>query len=315
MTSFFSVVIPLYNKKNFIENTINSVLDQSLQEFEVIIVNDGSTDTSLEIVKQFKDPRISIISIDNSGVSKARNIGIEHARANYIAFLDADDFWKKNHLEKLYHLIKNNPLCGLYASAYAKKHNNLILKSKFLGIPDDKNWTGIVKDYFHSSLINSIAWSSSVAIPKKVLEEFNGFDENITLGAGEDTDLWIRIALKYKVAFSNTVTAIHNLDGDNRLSNTNTNKRNFLNLDKFDEDSKKNASLKRYIDFNRFSIGMRYRLANNNEKAKSYFCKIDYKNLNFKQRLLLKCNKEVLVILIKTQKLFRKLKINLSPFH
>lgn len=92
----FSIVIPLYNKEKSITTTINSVLNQTCGDFELIIVNDGSTDTSLEIVQSIKDERIRIINQKNGGVSSARNQGIIEAKFDWIAFLDADDLWEKD---------------------------------------------------------------------------------------------------------------------------------------------------------------------------------------------------------------------------
>ena len=90
-----SVVIPLYNKEKYIKRAIESVLNQTFQKFEIIVVNDGSTDKSAEIVQNIKDPRIRLINQKNAGVSAARNRGIQEAKYEYIAFLDADDFWEK----------------------------------------------------------------------------------------------------------------------------------------------------------------------------------------------------------------------------
>ena len=121
---FFSIIIPLYNKEKFIENTIQSVLGQSFEDFELIVVNDGSTDTSLELVNKLKDKRIKTYSISNAGVSKARNFGIQKATSKLIVFLDADDLWKNNHLQELYNLRKAHPHCGLYTMGYTKKFDN-----------------------------------------------------------------------------------------------------------------------------------------------------------------------------------------------
>ena len=98
MTPFFSIVIPLYNKEPFIEKTIQSVLDQTFKDFEIIIINDGSTDKSLGEVECLNDERISIFTIINQGVSHARNHGIHKAKGHYIAFLDADDYWESEFL-------------------------------------------------------------------------------------------------------------------------------------------------------------------------------------------------------------------------
>ena len=91
MTPYFSVIIPLYNKEKYITDTLNSALNQSFQDFEVIIVDDGSTDESLEVVSRFQDPRIKIYKQENQGASVARNYGISQSQSDLIALLDADD--------------------------------------------------------------------------------------------------------------------------------------------------------------------------------------------------------------------------------
>ena len=94
----FTVVIPLYNKANYIEKAINSVLNQTFTEFEIIVVNDGSTDESLEKIGHFKDARLKIINQENAGVSTARNNGVKEAKYDYVAFLVADDWWDEHFL-------------------------------------------------------------------------------------------------------------------------------------------------------------------------------------------------------------------------
>ncbi|HLV70166.1 MAG TPA: glycosyltransferase family A protein [Xanthomarina sp.] len=315
MKPFFSIIIPLYNKEKHIKNTLQSVLDQSFSNFEVIIVNDGSTDNSLNQVNAVIDERIKVYSIENSGVSAARNYGIKKAQAEYITFLDADDLWESHHLKNLDELLKTFPDCGLYATAYNRKLQDKILKVKYHLIPHDTTWMGIVSDYFKSSIYNPIAWTSAVMVPKKILETLNGFDENITLGAGEDTDLWIRIALKYRIAFHSKVTAIHNLHADNRLSNTNTNKRAFIDLNKYETFASSNSSLKKYLDINKFSIGLQYKLSGNKERAQTMFESLDTRSLNKKQLFLMRLNKPLLHLFVKIQNGLRTININLTPFH
>ncbi|WP_055443069.1 glycosyltransferase family 2 protein [Lacinutrix himadriensis] len=309
---FFSIIIPLYNKEHFIVNTIQSALDQTFQDFEILIVNDGSTDGSLQSLSVLKDSRIQVHTIKNQGVSHARNYGIEKANADYIAFLDADDLWLNNHLAQLKKLTEDFPNCGLYANAYVKKIGEITLESDYIDIP--KAWNGIVKDYFKSSIFSCIAWTSAVMVPKKILEDCNGFDEKITFGAGEDTDLWIKIAIQHQVAFNSNITAIYNLHAENRISNSNTNLRNFLDLEAYEEEAKSNPSLKKYIDLNRFSIALQYKLVGNKKQMDFYLKHLDKSNLNAKQRFLLSCNKSVLVFLMKTQNVLRQFHVNLSPF-
>ena len=103
---FFSVVIPLYNKQNYIKETIKSVLNQTFQNFEIVVVNDGSKDDSIKIIESIQDYRIKLVHQENSGVSVARNMGIKEANAKYIAFLDADDLWLPEFLQTIYELIQ-----------------------------------------------------------------------------------------------------------------------------------------------------------------------------------------------------------------
>ncbi|WP_191859308.1 glycosyltransferase family 2 protein [Hanstruepera ponticola] len=313
--SKFSIVIPLYNKANSIAETLNSVINQTFSDFEIIIVNDGSTDKSLKVVEKFTDTRIKLLTTKNQGVSAARNFGIKKAQGNYIAFLDADDFWKKNHLELLNMLLNKFPNCGMYCMAYAKKHKSLTYPARYNNVSKVNGWMGLIDDYFESSLKNAIAWTSATMIPKKVLNEIGLFNEKIILGAGEDTDLWIRIALNYSVAFCNTITAIHNLESENRITKSNTNDRKFIDLDVYEPLVKTNKSLKKYLDVNRFSIGIQYKLVGNNKKADAYLKKIDLNSLNKKQRFLINKSTNALRFFVAIQNLLRKIKINSSPFH
>ena len=110
-----SVVIPLYNKEKKIEYTLKSVFTQTFQNFEIVIVDDGSTDNSVEEVEKFTDSRIRLIHQTNAGVSAARNRGIEAASGELIAFLDADDVWMPEYLATQYGLYQKYPECSVYA--------------------------------------------------------------------------------------------------------------------------------------------------------------------------------------------------------
>ena len=315
MTPKISIVIPLYNKANAIEETVLSVLDQTFSDFEIVIINDGSTDASLAVTEGIEDSRINIYSTKNQGVSAARNYGITRAQADYIAFLDADDLWLPNHLESLNTLLQKFPNCGLYCTAYAKQYESIRTPAVFKNIPIKNNWVGIVDNYFESSLKNSLAWTSATMVPKSILEALNGFNESIKLGAGEDTDLWIRIALQHPVAFCNSVTAIHNLQSENRISNSKTDLRQFIDLDVYEPMTKDNPSLKTYLDINRFAIGMQYKLSGNSKAAEDYFSKLNRDCLNRKQLFLMTKSSLTLRMIKSFQTFIRKFGINLTPFH
>lgn len=283
----FSVIIPLYNKENFIEATLKSALSQTFTDFEIIIINDGSTDKSEEKVLQFNDERIQLFTTKNQGVSVARNFGIEKASGEMIAFLDADDFWYPKHLENMSKLYETFPECGLFCTNYERFYSkNKIVKPFFIGVPDYP-WKGIVADFFKSSYVDRIAWTSAVAIPKTVFEEVGYFDPKITLGAGEDTHLWIRIALKFKVAFDSEISAKHILNAENRISLSSTLKRSFAKFDEFKTEENANSSLKKYLDLYRVEFAMKHKLAGDLETFDYYIQNVDPKNISFKTKILI----------------------------
>lgn len=312
MTPFFSVVVTVYNKSHFVENTINNILQQSFSDFELIIIDDGSTDNSLEIIDRIKDDRISLFSTKNQGVSKARNYGFQKAKCNYIALSDGDDIWLANHLTELKQLIEAFPDCGIYATGYEKHYfESYVVKPKFKHIKEP--FFGIVKDYFKTSLIDSILWTSAVVIPKKIVDEGYNFDED--LGWGEDNDLWIRITSHFKVAFSSTSTAykmIHTKD--NHLSLTKNIPNLMLMLNKHKQAEKNNPSLKAYLDVNRFMIAMEAKLRDDYSSYKKVKNEIDLRHLNFKLKLLLMLPSHSLRMLKKLKFFLLKKRLYISPF-
>ena len=303
-----SVVIPVYNKEKFIENTIYSVLNQTLSDFELIIVNDSSTDKSLSIIDSIKDKRIKTYSIKNSGVSKSRNYGVEKSTSNLIAFLDADDLWKNNHLEQLYKLYLENPNCGMYAMSYIKNINFKSYKKSYFGL---SNFSGILENFFTSSSVDCIASSSSVMIPLNVFKKINGFNEN--LKKREDTALWIKIALNYKIAFS-TITTVEIVitEHGNHLSKSHENPWYFFDLFKFQEQN--NVDLKKFLDLNRFSEAINFKLNKEHNNFKIITKSINYRNLNFKQKILIKTTFRILLFLKKIQSYLLEKNIYITTF-
>ena len=212
-----SVVIPLYNKAPYIARALASVIIQTRQDFEVIVLDDGSTDDGAEIARRFDDPRIRVIRQENSGVSAARNRGIEAARTDFIAFLDADDEWTPTHLETLLRLRGKYPLAGAYGTAYLIKRANLTIQVPSIdadGIPPEP-WEGLLPNYFKVAFPGPSPLSSSaVAVPKTILNEMGGF--STAAWYGEDVDVWGRIALRYPIAFSRNGLAIYHKEAANR---------------------------------------------------------------------------------------------------
>jgi glycosyltransferase involved in cell wall biosynthesis len=203
----FSVVIPLYNKELSIESTIKSVLEQSFQDFEIVIINDGSTDDSIDIIKEIKEDRIRIIHQKNQGVSAARNKGIEEANFEWIALLDADDLWKKDHLETFVNLIDKYPNHLFFASSFKYSTPRVSVINR----PDVEDYE--IKDYFKESLTEHLV-CTDVVIINKICFETDKYNEDFV--RGEDIDLWARLARKYKIIKSNKVTAIYRTEAENR---------------------------------------------------------------------------------------------------
>lgn len=241
--SMISVVIPLYNKRDSIASTVESVLSQSYQDFELIIVDDGSTDGSADVVGQFDDSRIHLISKKNGGVSSARNEGIRHANSNWIAFLDGDDLWEKGFLTEVDRMINEFPHAGIVGTSYSFLKNGIKVPAnkpfheEFYGIVDNSNW-----DKAH------MFCSTAVCCRKDALEHIGLFDERIAYG--EDTDVWWRIMLEYTAVFSNKELAVYRFDENNRAMNRKIPlSKLYINyFEKYSEARKKNPAFRHFID-------------------------------------------------------------------
>ena len=208
-----SVVIPLYNKARHIQRAILSVLAQTYQDFELLVVDDGSTDGSGEVVRQMTDPRIRLIAQDNAGVSAARNRGIQEATGEWIAFLDADDEWLPCFLETMMGLRYRHPEAGIYATAYRYTKNDATWRPEFSHCCTTPGG-GLLDDYFHAAMGPPPVSATAVMIPKSILAEVGNFPDGIR--RGEDLQTWTRIALRYRVAWSSAEGAIYHLSADNR---------------------------------------------------------------------------------------------------
>ena len=203
----FSVIVPLYNKAPYVRHALESIAAQTFRDYEVIVVNDGSSDNSPEIVKAFVerlDDRWTILSQANSGVAAARNNGVAKSRGEYVCFLDADDWWEPTFLEEMDRLINEYPDAGLYATNYVyykqgKTHVALNLERGYINYPEAYLQSG-------SMPVTSI----TTCMPCRVFDEMGGFPLCIKLG--EDFLLWAKTAIHYPVAFSEKPLAYYNND-------------------------------------------------------------------------------------------------------
>ncbi len=299
---FFSVIIPLYNKELFIENTLRSVLAQTFGDFEVIVVDDGSTDKSSGKVLGFKDDRIRFMQKNNEGASIARNFGIENATADYITFLDADDYWYPEFLETMKRQMEAFPDDKVFSAAIEIETANKTIFAAKYSVQD----RGVkVVDFFDASLKECVICTSCAAFHKSIFKETGSFDKSIP--SGQDIDLWIRIGLKYNVVFCSKILARYVFDR-NSLSKNQSYTHLKLNFSKFEQEEKYNPKLKRYLDLNRFSMAIKSKINGDNKSYQQFRNDIDLKKLGLKKRILLELPGPVLRKLVG----FREILVNLG---
>ena len=196
-----SVVMPAYNAEKTIRQTIESVLNQTYHEFELIVINDGSTDSTLEVVASVEDKRIEVFSYPNSGLSAARNRGIAHACGEFIAFMDADDLWKANKLEAQLEALQANPEAAL-AYCWTDWIDTF-------GQPLNKGvYAKAEGDVFQRLLLNNfIANGSNPLVRKEAFEKVGLFAEE--LDCAEDWEMWLRLAQHYHFVVVREALVLH----------------------------------------------------------------------------------------------------------
>ena len=242
----FSIILPTYNRGYCIGDAIETILYQTFKDYEIIVVDDGSTDDTEMILRKYRD-KIKYIKQKNQGVSRARNVGIEASNGKYIAFLDSDDLWSKTHLEEHYNVLERNILFAMsynfakiydYSTGLEKKYDFAMEKSGHL-------YPEIV--YIDQTRIST----PSVVLRRCILEEVGLFDENLDMC--EDLDLWRRISIKYQIkCIPNFLTKIR--ERDNQFEPNIYFKKRKIFLEKaLIEDEKMSVSLisELYYDFYR----------------------------------------------------------------
>jgi glycosyltransferase involved in cell wall biosynthesis len=194
-----SIIIPIFNAEKFIAETINSVIAQSYKNWELLLINDGSTDNSTSIIKKYsrKDERIKYFFQNNSGVSSARNYGIKEAKGDFIFFLDADDCWKPDNIQKRIELLKDKDVYWVFGSIELIDEKSNSLNQTIDG--SDENiltslllWNG-----------NVITTPSTITVKRECIKNIK-FDTNFSTAA--DQDFAINLAAKYKGKYIGTPT-------------------------------------------------------------------------------------------------------------
>ena len=226
-TPFFSVVIPVYNKGPHIHRSISSVLNQTFHNFELILVDDASTDNSLEEINKFTDKRIRLFQRNEPGPGgyAARNLGIEKANGKWIAFLDADDEWYPVHLDKMYELQKKYPDIYFMSCGWQKqKEGNNVTNEFFKQFYQKGEFTINVSEYLKFGITKMLpVWTSVACIKKSSPIALNLFPADLEAKRGGDLHAWLKIICYHKkMAWSNHIGAIYHIDSINMVTNSAT---------------------------------------------------------------------------------------------
>jgi glycosyltransferase involved in cell wall biosynthesis len=274
----FSVIIPLYNKAPYIRKAVESVMAQTCGDWELIVVDDGSTDGGGYNVKDISDSRIRLVRQENAGVGAARNKGVSLSTAPYITFLDADDWWEPTFLEEMSGLIARHPTAGIYGTGYYIVKNGRKRLAP-IGVSEEFAEGEINYCTVYAKTLCMPLTSITVAIPREVFDETGGFKPHLKLG--EDFDLWIRIALKHKVVLLNKPLSNYNQDVDitNRGTHHLRNPKEHMlwNLTDLEATEKTNQDYKQLIDNLRTYSLMNYLLDRRyREAARQELAKVDW---------------------------------------
>ncbi len=232
----FSVIIPIFNKEKILTQSISSVLNQTYTSFELILIDDGSTDNSAKVVKEIleknSDKRILFFQKKNSGPSAARNLGMRKAHFPYVAFLDADDEWQENYLFEINRIINKYPEAGIYAcrtrAVYPRPNSSSSDSSsspKGYEVINPSFKERIIYDFFnHESNGEGFVYGSNFVVRKKTLLGLGGFNEKISLF--EDREAIYKIAFEQPVAYSDLSTVTYNKEYSNlsKIKNHNLNR-------------------------------------------------------------------------------------------
>lgn len=275
--------MPLYNKAPYVRKAVESVVGQTFGDWELIVVDDGSTDGGGETVEVFADSRIRLVRQENAGVSVARNKGVSLSTAPYITFLDADDWWEPTFLEEMAGLVERHPDAGIYGTGYWIVKNG---KRRLAPIGVEEGFAEGEINYcrVYAQTLCMPLTSISVCMPRTVFDEEGGFPVGIKLG--EDFLLWLRIALKHKVVLLNKPLSNYNQDVDVAYRGTHNKRYDpdtfcTFHFDRFAEEEKENRDLKTLLDRLRVYSLMNFRQYNlYPERVENEIEKVDFKNVD-----------------------------------
>lgn len=279
-----SVIIPAYNAEKFIVDALDSVFAQNYSPIEVIVVDDGSTDKTAEVVREYRQSneqnKLKYICRKNSGPSGARNTGIKSSKSAYVAFLDADDMWTKGKLLKQIQLMEEHPDVGLLFGDSSRFSDEGNLVSSMLR----KN--GYNQDFFGDDFYvidaykkilanNNFITTGSVILRREYIEKIGFFDEE--LRHSEDVDFWLQIAFQYPIAYSKDLWLLRRIHKDNISEDLEVMHLGFIKVirkhaEKYGEKIKeKGINVARCYQKKYYELGYYFFSLNKFNKARKYF--------------------------------------------
>ena len=280
---FFSVIMPLYNKEAFVLEAVNSVLQQTFTDFELLVVDDASTDNSVAVVSEITDNRLKIIrNPENLNLPKSRNVGIAAATGTLLAFLDSDDKWEPNFLAEIFQMTETFPNQVVYATSYFKWFSD-----SFRGpnaALNRENRTQIITNFFEKAVGESPYCSSSLAIRKDKMQALGGYNEAVTFG--EDIDLCIRLHAIHPLVFNPKPLAWYRQNESGQMTMSSISKKVHTPFSNYEKDFGNVPGLKKYLNFHRYALLMAAIREKNDLVANKYQLEIDLRDLDFKRKLL-----------------------------
>jgi glycosyltransferase involved in cell wall biosynthesis len=314
MIPLFSVIVPLYNKEAYIVETLRSIMNQSCEDFELIVVDDCSTDNSLNLVKSLQIPNIQIICHKtNKGLSTTRNTGTLQAKGELITMIDADDRWHHDFLSVIAKMVVDFPKASIFGTGFNEIYSNgkkIWAKPKLTLSKENSSF--MICDFFKNSLGMPLYCMSSVAYKKTALEGVEGFDENIKYS--EDIDFFIKINLKYSSAYHCAPLSNVRVGSFGQMTVAKLSHQHLPDLDKYEAENAQNTSFVKYINFKRYMYAMRYRQSGEH----GHFYKIrkntNKQMLTFRQIILLHSPKLIYNFIRFVKKQALCLRIRLTTF-
>ncbi len=310
MKNRFSIIIPVFNKEKYINETILGVLNQTYDNYEIIIINDASTDNSLKIIEEvISDKAVIINNKNNLGLSASRNIGFEASSCKYIAFLDGDDVWDKNFLKEINELIINFPKESIFGTYYKENYNGKILypkiniKEKLLGTKF------VVKNFFEANLRRLIITQSCLVFKKNIFDTVGLYNPEITFA--EDIDFYIRCFQNFNLAYSYQTYHMQRKMVHKSISNSKTDNLNYPLLDKYLGVS---DELNRFINFYNYCFCRRKKNEGSKKSMIYYRNKIRFRWIGFLKTIVLFLPEFLYTTLLKFKRYLLKKGINISTY-